>query len=186
MLEGLYNSGGNMIQARDRFGAHWPTGIADHITVELHSNVLNNYSTIVYKVIDIELTTTGSATVIIPDNYNGSYFITIRHRNSIETTTAVAVSFAGSIINQSFASRTNVYGGNLGLSSDGHYLIYGGEVNQDGIVDTGDMNEVDNGSTSILKGYNAADVNGDGIVDTSDMNIVDNNSTAIVKRKLPK
>jgi hypothetical protein len=186
MLEGLYNGGGNMIQARDKFGAHWPTGIADHITVELHSNVLNSYSTVVYKVIDVELTITGSATVIIPDNYNGYYFITIRHRNSIETTTAAAVSFAGSIINQSFASRTNVYGGNLGLSSDGHYLIYGGEVNQDGIVDTGDMNEVDNGSTAILKGYNAADVNGDGIVDTSDMNIVDNNSTAIVKRKLPK
>jgi hypothetical protein len=47
------------------------------------------------------------------------------------------------------------------------------------------MNDVDNGSTAILFGYNSADANGDGIVDTSDLNIVDNNSTGIVIVRLP-
>jgi len=166
-----------MRQAQDANGAHWPAGVVDHITVELHSATL--YSTLVYSITDVPLSTTGTATLTIPSLYNGSYYITVKHRNSLETTSATAVSFVGGTINQSYGALANVFGGNLGISTDSHYLIYGGDVNQDGIVDTSDMNSVDNGSTAILIGYNAADVNGDGIVDTSDMNIVDNNSTAI-------
>ena len=183
MLQGLYNSGGTMRQASNGSGPRWPDGSADHITVELHS--AGNYLSIVYSATDVPLSTAGNATVSVPASNNGSYYITIKHRNSLETTTYTAISFAGNIINQSFGSRASVYGNNLGSSLDGHYLIYGGDVNHDGIVDTGDMNDVDNGSTAILFGYNSADANGDGIVDTSDMNIVDNNSTAIVIVRLP-
>jgi hypothetical protein len=184
MLQGLYNGGGTMRQASNGGGPQWPLGIADHITVELHSS--SNYSNIVYTISNVSLNTNGTATISsIPSSSNGSYYITVKHRNSLETTTSTAVSFAGSTITQSFGSRANVYGNNLALSLDGHYMIYGGDVNLDGIVDTGDMNDVDNGSTAILFGYNAADANGDGIVDTSDMNIVDNNSTAIVIVRLP-
>ena len=183
LLEGLYNGAGAMRQAQGSTGAQWPAGIADHITVELHSG--ENYSTIAYTASDVELTISGSAVVTIPAEFAGSYYITVRHRNSIETTTSVPVSFAGSVINQSFSSRANVFGGNLKASGDGRFLIYGADVNQDGIVDTGDMNDVDNGSAAILFGYNANDVNGDGLVDTSDMNLVDNNSAAIVMARIP-
>jgi len=124
LLEGLYNGNGIMRQARDANGPYWPAGVADHITVELHD--ATTYSTIVYSVADIPISTAGVAMVTIPGTYNGSYFITIKHRNSLETTTATAISFAGSTINQSFTVRANVYGGNLGLSIDGYYLIYGG------------------------------------------------------------
>jgi hypothetical protein len=93
--------------------------------------------------------------------------------------------FTGRDIYQSFGNGSHVFDGNLGLSTDGYYLIYGGDVDQDGQVDGGDMNEVDNGSTAILIGYNNADVNGDGLVDASDMNIVDNNTTAIVQAHTP-
>jgi len=183
LLEGLYNGSGTMRQAQNASGAQWPVGISDHITVELHD--ATNYSNIVWSATDVPLSTTGSAIISVPPAYSGAYFITVRHRNSIETTTSTAVSFAGSSIARSFALRTSVFGSNLGSSGDGYYVIYGADVNQDGIVDTGDMNEVDNGSTAILIGYNLPDANGDGIVDTSDMNIVDNNSTAIVMIRLP-
>ena len=183
LLEGLYNGAGTLRQAQGSTGAQWPAGIADHITVELHSG--GNYSTIAYTASDVELTTSGSAVVTIPAEFAGSYFITVRHRNSIETTTSAPVSFAGSVINQSFSSRANVFGDNLKASGDGRFLIYGADVNQDGIVDTGDMNDVDNGSAAILFGYHANDVNGDGLVDTSDMNLVDNNSAAIVMARIP-
>jgi hypothetical protein len=182
-LQGLYNGSGTMRQAWDGSGPHWPAGVADHITVELHSST--NYSTIIYSATNVPLSTTGAAVVSVPATYNASYYITVKHRNSIETTSASAISFAGNTINQSFGSKSFVYGGNLGVSFDGIYMIYSGDVNSDGIVDTGDMNDVDNGSTAILIGYTAADANGDGIVDTSDMNIVDNNSTAIVMVRLP-
>lgn len=179
LLEGLYSGSGTMRQAWNETGPQWAAGVADHITVELHD--ANNYSTVVWALPDVPLSTSGAAEINIPAAHSGSYYITVRHRNSIETTTALPVSFAGSSISQSFGAPSAVYGGNLKLSGDGLHLIYGGDVNQDGIVDTGDMNLVDNGSAAILRGYNAADANGDGIVDTSDMNIVDNNSTAIVR-----
>ena len=65
------------------------------------------------------------------------------------------------------------------------FAIWGGDVNQDGIVDTGDMNPVENESTNVTMGYVAEDVNGDGIVDTGDMNIVENNSTNVIQKITP-
>ncbi|MDP2336712.1 MAG: Ig-like domain-containing protein [Bacteroidota bacterium] len=182
LLEGLYNSGGLMRQAQNATGPQWPSDVADHISVVFHD--ASNYSSIIYESPPIELSTTGTATVNIPSIYNGTYYITIKHRNSIETTTATAISFAGSMIAQSFGAQAFVYGGNL-KANGSFFLIYGGNAHQDDLVDGSDMNEVDNGSTAILVGYNAADVNGDGLVDGSDMNIVDNNSTPKVQVKKP-
>ena len=182
LLEGLYNGSGTMREVSNGFTSQFP-GIADRIIVELHQS--GSYSSIVYSVPNVELSLNGTATLTIPAEYSGNYYITVRHRNSIETTTSSPVSFAGISISQSFALTANVFGGNLKPSGDGHYLIYGADVNQDGIVDTGDMNDVDNGSASIMIGYNVPDANGDGLVDTSDMNMVDNNSAAIVYSRIP-
>ncbi|MFZ2286207.1 MAG: hypothetical protein WAV93_04405 [Bacteroidales bacterium] len=183
LLEGLYSGSGTMRQAWNSTGPQYAAGVADHITVELHD--AGNYLTVVWSLPDVPLSITGTAEINIPAVHSGSYYITIRHRNSIATTTALPVSFAGSIISYSFGSASTAYYGNLKLSRDGVYLIFGADVNQDGIVDTGDMNWVDNGSAAILRGYNAADATGDGIVDTSDMNLVDNNSAAIVRVRRP-
>jgi len=182
LLEGLYSAAGTMREVSNGYTSQFP-GIADRITVELHE--AGSYSTIVYSITNVDLSLNGTATLTIPAEHAGNYYITIRHRNSIETTTSSPVSFAGSAINQSFASASNVFGSNLKPSGDGYYLVFGADVNQDGIVDTGDMNDVDNGSSSILIGYNVPDANGDGLVDTSDMNMVDNNSAAIVYVRLP-
>jgi PKD repeat protein len=174
LLEALYSGNGLMIQAKDENGSHWSTGIADHIAVELHSS--DTYSTLVYSATDVPLSTTGTATVSIPAAYNGLYYITIRHRNSIETITHDAVSFAGSMIYQSFGVPSNIYGNNIGGPISGHYLIYAGDVNQDGFVDTGDYIGIDNDSYNYLTGYLITDVNGDGTIDTGDYIKVDNNS----------
>jgi hypothetical protein len=183
LLEGLYAGSGIMRQAWNATGPQYSSGVADQVTIELHDAV--SYSTIVWALPGVPLSTAGTAEINIPVAYSGSYYITVRHRNSIATTTALPVSFAGSSISYSYGSPSTVYYGNLKLSQDGVYLIFGADVNQDGIVDTGDMNWVDNGSAAILRGYNAADATGDGIVDTSDMNLVDNNSAAIVRVRRP-
>ncbi|MFZ4707361.1 MAG: VPS10 domain-containing protein, partial [Bacteroidales bacterium] len=135
LLEGLYAGGGNLNQAYDENGPHWLSGVADHITVELHTAA--DYGTIAYSA-DVELSTAGTATVTVPADNNGSYYITIKHRNSIETVSATAVSFAGSTISQSFGAPADVFGGNLLLMSDNGYAIYGGDVNQDGLLDGSD------------------------------------------------
>jgi hypothetical protein len=182
ILEGLYNGAGSMRQAADESGPHWPAGVADHITVELHSTTAYG---LVTSFSDVPLSTTGTATITVPATYSGSYRITVKHRNSIETTTNLAVSFAGSTINQSFASPADVYGGNLGQMIDLYYAIYAGDVNQDGIIDTGDFEGVDNDAFNYASGYLATDANGDGSVDTGDFVSIDNNGFNYIGSVLP-
>jgi len=174
LLEGLYNGTGTMRQAQDASGNHWPTGVADHITVELHNSL--SYGTIIYSVTDVPLSTSGIAALIIPALYNGNYYITIKHRNSLETTTSIPVSFAGSTINQSFGLPANVFGGNLGVSTDGSYLIYAGDVNQDGFIDSQDYIGVDNDLSNFASGYLSTDVDGNGTIDSRDFISIDNSN----------
>jgi len=181
--EGLYAGLGTLNQANDELGAHWPAGVADHITVELHDAA--NYATIAYSAADVPLSTSGAATVTIPSTYNGSYYITIRHRNSLQTVSATAVSFAGGTISQSFGSTADVFGGNLVQMTDLGYAIYSGDVNQDDIIDLGDSAPVDNQAAMAGSGYMPEDVNGDGLVDLSDAAIIDNNAAQAVGAVTP-
>jgi hypothetical protein len=183
MLQGLYNGGGIMNQAYDESGMpHWPAGVADHITVELHSS--SGYA-LVHTIPDVPLSTTGIATVSVPSGYNGSYYITVRHRNSLQTVSSTVKSFAGSNISQSFGTPADVFGGNLVRMADLTYTIYSGDVNQDDIIDLGDASPVDNKSALASSGYISEDVNGDGLVDLSDAAIIDNNAAMAIGSVTP-
>lgn len=183
MLEGLYAGGGVLNTAKDEFGGDQFPGYADEITVQLRDE--NDYTSILHTAV-VLLGTDGSASVTdIPASLSGNYYITIIHRNSIETVSAVAVSFAGSLVSQSFATPADVFAGNLQLMSDNGYAIFGGDVNQDGAVDTSDMTDVDNDATNYVAGYIPSDVDGNGSTDTSDMTIVDNNSNLYVGKATP-
>ncbi len=182
LLQGLYYGSGTLNQAQ----GHIPpfgSGVADYITVELHDAA--NYANIVTVFTNVSLSTTGTATVTVASTFNGSYFITIKHRYSVETTTATAVSFAGSTINQSFGSIANIFGGNLGLTTDGHYVIYTGDVNQDGAIVSADVSMVAEAAAVFANGYGPTDLNGDGIVDSADLILVDNNSALFVVKVTP-
>ena len=183
MLEGLYAGSGTMNQANNEMGPQFGPGIADKITVELHNT--GNYGIIEYANPNVFLNTSGSAQLLIPSGLSGSYYITVKHRNSIETTSASPVSFAGSVVNFAMNQPANVYSGNLLIMPDGYYVIYGGDANQDGSIDIGDMTPVDNESSNYLSGYLVTDINGDGQVDTADMTIIDNNSTNYVQSAHP-
>jgi hypothetical protein len=183
LLQGLYNGSGTMRAAMDQFGEHWGSGIADNITIELHNS--SNYSSVVYTVSNVNLNTNGTASLTIPSVYSGSYYITVKHRNSIETVSSVPVSFSGSSVAYNFNIDTKAFGNNLGLTLDGWWVIYGGDVSQDGFIDTADMTPVDNDSFNYLSGYLSSDTNGDGVIDTGDMTIVDNNAANYVATAHP-
>jgi hypothetical protein len=180
MLEGLYNTGtSQMNKAQNALGNQFPGLIADRITVEIRLNI--SPYTLVQSFANIDLLTNGTSTLSIPGGFGSSYYVVIKHRNSIETWSKLPLSFAGSTINYSFSSAaTQAFGNNMKLLGS-IYAIYGGDATQDGTVDGSDMAAVDNASTLVLAGYNPEDVNGDGIVDGSDMAMVDNNSTAIIQ-----
>ncbi|MHC1776582.1 MAG: hypothetical protein AB9834_14350 [Lentimicrobium sp.] len=182
-LEGLYNGTNSMRQVSDEYGPHFGTGIADQITVELRNAA--NYNTIVHLADHVNLNTNGTVSVTIPGTLSGSYYITIRHRNSVTTTTAAPVSFASGTISYSFNQPSQAYGGNLLQMVTGQYVIFSGDVNQDGFIDTGDITPVDNDAANYATGYLDSDVNGDGITDTADMTIVDNNAAGYVGSMTP-
>lgn len=184
ILEGLYIGSGIMRPSYSISEPQWDENIADRITVEFHDP--SDYDQILFSESDLYLGTDGEASVTVPPEFNGSYYVTIKHRNSIETTTSEPVSFSGNNIDLSFGDPSEVYGANLKRSSDGYYLIFGGDINGDGVVDrNGDLAEVAQSSLQILRGYNDADINGDGLVDTLDMNIIDNNTSSGVAALLP-
>ena len=184
-LEGLDNGSAAMRQAYDGAVPKFTAPTADQITVELHDAA--NYANIVKSFPNVNLSTSGTATITFPSSpaYYDSYYVTVRHRNSIETTTAAAVSFAGSTVNVSFGALSSVYGGNLKLMTGGNYAVYAGDVNQDGTIDTGDFTSVDNDASNYLSGYLLTDVNGDGAIDTGDFTSIDNNGLNYVSTAHP-
>lgn len=121
--------------------------------------------------------------------YTGSYYLEVRHRNSISTWTAATTSqtMGSTSFSYDFTDDlTKVYGSNQALiyppslSSNGILLygIYGGDLNQDGVIDAGDLSNVENDVSASLSGYVISDLTGDDFADAGDLSIVENNASS--------
>ena len=179
LLEGLYDpSTGLMNKAQNATGNQFPGNIADQITIKL-AQVYFPY-TILTQAVNVNLDRNGNCIAGFSSAFNGFYYIVVSHRNHITTWSGSPVSFTGSTVNYNFTNaQSKAYGHNMILKGS-KYCIYGGDVNQDGLVDSSDMIEVDNSVILFETGYLPEDGNGDGLIDSSDMILVDNNSTAFV------
>ncbi|MBK7173708.1 MAG: hypothetical protein IPH84_10855 [Bacteroidales bacterium] len=182
-LEGLYTAGTGNRKAQDESGNHFAGPVSDEITVEL-ANGSMPYET-VYTANNVLLYTNGKCAFSIPAELTGSYYIVVKHRNSIETWSAAPVTFTGSTISYDFSSAAGQAFGDNMIMLGSIYALFGGDATQDNIVDGSDMAVVDNASTSVATGYLAEDINGDGIVDGSDMAVIDNNSTGVISTIKP-
>jgi PKD repeat protein len=181
-LEGLFN-GTSMNKARNESGNQFPGTIADKITIELH-NSTSPYA-IAGGPYTVDVNTNGTASVSIPVSFGASYYIVVKHRNSIETWNGSPLSFDGAYISYNFGTLADqAYGSNLKLIS-GKYVIYSGDVNQDGILDSGDMTPMDNDASNFVNGYLVTDLNGDGVVNSSDMELLNQNAALFVARIVP-
>jgi hypothetical protein len=112
----------------------------------------------------------------------GSYYIVIKHRNSIETwSKSPGTNLAQGTTNiyDFTISQSQAYGNNLVLKGT-RYCIYSGDVNQDEVVDGSDLALIDNDASNFTKGYVVTDVNGDQVVDGSDLSLDDNNASNFV------
>ena len=166
-----------MNQAQGISGAEFGAGIADVVTVELH-DATAPYA-VAYTYSDINLSTTGNLSInTLPGSITGSYYVVIKHRNSIETWSKLAYDFSGvgPFAYDFSTAATQAFGDNM-KSIGGVFVVYVGDVNQDGIVDGTDMLEVGTASRPpVLNGYFPQDVNGDGLVDGTDMLLIGTNS----------
>lgn len=106
------------------------------------------------------------------------YYLQINHRNSVETwSNPIYITSSENFIQDFTIDISQAYGNNMIQvdTSPVRFAIYSGNVNQDGIIDAGDLSLVDNDVFNSVSGYVPTDVTGNNFVDASDLSIVDNN-----------
>lgn len=183
-LEGLYNTGSHKMDfARNAVGNQFPGTTVDQVSVELHDAA--DYSNIVFTSNHVNLDEDGTASLTVPGLYNGAYYITIKHRNSVETVSAMPVSFGAGNISYAFDDASKAFGSNIKQTVDGSWVFFCGDVNQDGVIDAADLISIDNDAALSESGYKAADTNGDGLVNTVDLLLPGINAGNFVEKITP-
>jgi hypothetical protein len=183
-LQGLWNGSG-LSKAQNGSGDAFGGEVADQVAIELHE--AGNYSQVPYTVADVNLSTGGFASVTVPAAYTGSYYLTVKHRNSLTTTTALPVPLSGTSISYDFTdAAAKAFGSNLIELSEGAFGLYTGDVNQDGVVDALDIEQLYGAASAFSTGYLSTDCNGDGVVDALDLIVTDNNAAAGKQAQQPE
>ena len=152
----------------------------DTVTIELHDHatpygLIESFKGVMDTAGNVVCTYSSAVT-------DSSYYIVFKHRNSIETWSAVPALITSIPSAYDFStSAAAAFGNNLKLvTSQGVWLVYNGDVNQDGLCDGTDFNVIEPDVLAIAQGYFATDVNGDGLVDGSDFNSVEPNVLLII------
>lgn len=161
--EGIFNPVSNTLLKKDT------------IIVEL-KNISPPYSTI-----------DSSASVIDSLNFtaelnfkhlnSGKYYIVISHRNSIETWSRFGGEYLvkGGTFNYNFIlDSSQAFGNNLKLIGN-KWCIFSGDVNQDNVINSLDLNLISDYSTIYSSENLITDLNSDGITDIEDLVVCDNN-----------
>ena len=160
--------------------------IRDTVTVYLR-NINSPYS-----VVDSSTVAIDSLSLIAPCVFrnapSGTYYIHIKHRNSIETwSKSGGETFTQGLKgNYDFTSSQNQTYGNNSILVGTKYCIYGGDVNQDGVIDGTDISIIDNDASNFSTGYLITDLNGDFIIDGSDLIISGNNASNFITKITPE
>lgn len=135
------------------------------------------------------LDSNGKAKFYFSNVVNGiGYYLVLKHRNSIETWSAVGNAFTSDTSYYNFTtSNSQAFGSNQTQvnTSPIKYAIYGGDTNHDGVVDATDAGAIDNDAAAFVTGYVNTDVTGDDVVDAADAALVDNNAANFVGKITP-
>ena len=182
-LQGLYLGGSSMTAAPFNADGVSSSNVADTITVELHDafTFATTFSS------SGNLSTSGLANVTFSGNaIGGSYYVVILHRNSITTWSANPVTILASGTVYDFSTgASQAAGSNMADDGSGVFLIYTGDINQDGAVDFGDYPNLDIASSNGVIGYDTSDLDGNGAVDFADYPVIDINSSNGVLSSTP-
>lgn len=144
----------------------------DSIWVELKDPGTMNTVESNYTIVD----TNGYATASFsPAVIGSSYYISLRHRNSINTWSATPILISGSTFYDFTTAANKAFGDNQKELEPGKWGFYSGDINQDGAIDLFDYILIDPDIYDGAGGYLNTDLNGDGSVDLFDYLILDPN-----------
>lgn len=174
-IEGFYNASASQLNTGDTVRVYLRNATTPFLIIDSAKGKLNAVTLI--------------ASLTFPNASSGNYYIEVKHRNSIETWSAAAVTMTSGIpVNYDFTNASSqAFGNNLKQvdASPVRFAVYSGDVNQDGAVDLSDITSIYNNSINFLAGYVATDVTGDNIVDLSDLTLTYNNAGSFVSLKRP-
>ena len=169
-LEGFYNSVSN-------------TMISDTMRVYLRSSV-NPFPKV--DSAKAYLNAAGQGSFIFNNISNGTpYYIQLKHRSGLETWSKTTQSFSSNHLTYNFTSDSAKSFGNNMKKQGSKWVVYGGDVNQDGFVDLTDVIAINNNANVFTTGYIKTDVNGDNFTDLTDVILAYNNSSIFAQRKTP-
>lgn len=117
------------------------------------------------------LSTSGTGTCSFQHAPNGNYYIVLKHRNHLETWSSLPQLFnTGNIVNYDFTTSSNKAYGNNMKQIGSVWVLYGGDINQDGNIDLNDY------FAFVAQfghdAYISADLNGDTYADGHDLPIL--------------
>jgi hypothetical protein len=169
-LEGFYNTGTNLM-------------VSDTMRVYLRSSV-NPFPKI--DSAKAYLNAAGQGSFVFNNASNGTpYYIQLKHRSGLETWSKTTQTFSSNHLAYNFTSDSAKSFGNNLKKQGSKWLVYGGDVNQDGFVDLTDVIAINNNANVFTTGYIKTDVNGDNFTDLTDVILAYNNSSIFVQRKTP-
>lgn len=172
-IEGFYNSSSN-IMVPDSVIVYLRNALPPYANSQSAKSVLDNSGIGNFSFFNV--------------NSSTSYYIVIKHRNSIETWSSSAITFSSQSLAYDFTSAANKAFGSNQIQIDNSpvkFAIYSGDVNQDGIIDGTDASLIDNDASNFITGYVPADLDGNDFVDGSDGAIADNNAFNFVTKIVP-
>jgi len=168
-LEGFYNGSTNSLNKKDTITAYIRNTFYPYALIDSGKAVID--------------TNTFRCGFCFNHAATGTYYITIKHRNSLETWSKDGgeVFLKSSPTYYDFTTNsTQAFGNNLKLKGS-KYCLYSGDINQDGFITSLDALKIYNDLVNFISGnYLSTDLNGDGVVDLSDKTICYNNSINFV------
>lgn len=169
--QGFYNTGSKKLNMRDTVKAYLHSNVSPFNVTDSSVSLLDSVSfTCTFKFLN---------------TLTGTYYIVIKHRNSIETWSRSGGEsiVSGTSSNYDFTDMiSKAFGNNMKLADSApvRFAIFSGDVNQDGFIDLTDVILVYNEASLFLSGYRNTDTNGDNLTDLTDMLLAYNNSNNFV------
>jgi hypothetical protein len=133
-----------------------------------------------YALVDAQqavLYTDGTASIPFTQSA-GSYYIVIKHRNTLQTWSAGPVDCSESTALYNFTTAPDkAYGNNQVQVEPGVWAFFTGDLNLDEYIDAFDYSQFNDDNLAGIHGiYIATDMNGDGFVDAFDYSMFNDNN----------
>ena len=191
MLQEYYNTSTGLMN--QTLGINWDSGdlfknfsgtTVDTLMVlirktNITADVVSSFSidTVFYGV---NLNNNGLITISLSAGITGYHYIEIKHRNSIETWSD-SVDFSTDTVKYDFYNYISQFAFDNGMLQDGtHAWIWGGDVNQNGNLESEDATIIyvaaNSDDPAVNNGYVICDIDGNGNLDSQDYGLAYNNA----------